>query len=85
MNALFTQFYAAILSGSEPPIPYRDIRRITAIMDAIFQRCGNSDGVPGIPEPAPETSRRRGGRTMNIFMTGGNGFPLGKPPRPPLD
>jgi hypothetical protein len=39
MNRLFTLFYKAILEGAEPPIPYRDIRRVTWIMDEIFRVC----------------------------------------------
>ena len=36
MNELFRQFYRAIRDGGESPTPERDVRRVTAIMDAIF-------------------------------------------------
>ena len=39
MKTLFTQFYDAIIQGGPPPIAYRDIRRVTAIMDALFAAC----------------------------------------------
>jgi predicted dehydrogenase len=41
MHRLFRAFYGAILRGGEPPIPYEDIRRVTAIMDQIFSSCQN--------------------------------------------
>ncbi|HKB02900.1 MAG TPA: Gfo/Idh/MocA family oxidoreductase [Gemmataceae bacterium] len=39
MNRLFRRFYAAAAAGSAPPIPYCEIRRVTAIMDAVFAAC----------------------------------------------
>jgi predicted dehydrogenase len=39
MNRLFTLFYRAILQRGQPPIPYAEIRRVTAIMDQIFHCC----------------------------------------------
>ena len=36
MNRLFAMFYASIVDGGPPPIPYRDILRIAAMIDAIF-------------------------------------------------
>jgi hypothetical protein len=39
MNRLFRLFYEAIQEGKKPPIPYREIRRVTALMDAIFRCC----------------------------------------------
>jgi predicted dehydrogenase len=39
MNRLFGLFYRAALDGGPPPIPYPEIRRVTAIMDAIFDEC----------------------------------------------
>jgi predicted dehydrogenase len=36
MNRLFTMFYESITRGGPPPIPYRDILRIAAMMDEIF-------------------------------------------------
>ena len=38
MNRLFAMFYASIVSGGPPPIPYRDILRISAMMDEIFRQ-----------------------------------------------
>jgi predicted dehydrogenase len=43
MNRLFTLFYRAVQEGGEPPIPYQEIRRVTAIMDEIFRCCRRSD------------------------------------------
>lgn len=45
LNRLFTLFYQAILEGGEPPIPYAEIRRVTAIMDEIFRACRSSQGI----------------------------------------
>jgi predicted dehydrogenase len=39
MRRLFSRFYEAILEGGEPPIPYGEIRRVTAMMDDIFESC----------------------------------------------
>jgi predicted dehydrogenase len=39
MNTLFRRFYQAAAAGMEPPIPYAEIRRVTAVMDAIFAAC----------------------------------------------
>lgn len=38
MNRLFAMFYESIFTGAPPPIPYRDILRISAIMDEVFQK-----------------------------------------------
>jgi len=38
MNRLFAMFYESIASGGPPPIPYRDILRIAAMMDEIFRQ-----------------------------------------------
>jgi hypothetical protein len=43
MNRLFRAFYRAIGSGCESPTPARDIRRVTAIMDQIFDICRQQD------------------------------------------
>jgi predicted dehydrogenase len=43
MNALFTAFYEAIRTGTLPPIPAAEIRRVTAIMDRIFDECRRSE------------------------------------------
>jgi len=39
MNRLFTLFYRSIREGMPPPIPHREIRRVTALLDEIFQHC----------------------------------------------
>jgi predicted dehydrogenase len=46
MKQLFEAFYRAILDGREPPIPYGEILRVTAIMDKIFQCCQSGANVP---------------------------------------
>jgi predicted dehydrogenase len=38
MNRLFAMFYDSIVTGGPPPIPYRDILRISAIMDEIWRQ-----------------------------------------------
>lgn len=42
MKTLFSQFYGAILQGGPPPIAYGEIRRVTAIIDALFASCRNA-------------------------------------------
>jgi predicted dehydrogenase len=44
MHRLFGLFYQAIREGGEPPIPYAEIRRVTAIMDDIFRVCREGAG-----------------------------------------
>jgi hypothetical protein len=46
MNQLFTRFYRAIAEGGEPPVPYREIRRVTALMDQIFESCRAGTPAP---------------------------------------
>lgn len=38
MNRLFAMFYDSIVNDGPPPIPYRDILRISAMMDEIFRQ-----------------------------------------------
>lgn len=38
MNRLFAMFYESIATGGPPPIPYRDILRIAAMMDEVFRQ-----------------------------------------------
>jgi predicted dehydrogenase len=45
MNRLFRLFYRAAAEGGEPPIPYADVRRVTAVMDAIFESCRQEHAV----------------------------------------
>jgi predicted dehydrogenase len=45
MKQLFERFYRAASEGSAPPIPYREIRRVTAIMDRIFACCQDEAGT----------------------------------------
>jgi predicted dehydrogenase len=45
MNTLFRRFYQAAAVGAAPPIPYAEIRRVTAIMDAIFAACPHEQAV----------------------------------------
>src|SRR5262245_21461710 len=39
MNRLIAEFYQAIAKGGQPPIPEHEIRRVSAIMDRIFEAC----------------------------------------------
>jgi predicted dehydrogenase len=41
MRCLFEAFYRAVADDGEPPIPYEEIFRVTAIMDEIFACCHN--------------------------------------------
>jgi predicted dehydrogenase len=43
MNRLIRMFYSAVLEQGEPPIPYRDIRYVTSLMDQIFSECRRED------------------------------------------
>jgi hypothetical protein len=45
MNTLFRRFYRAAAAGAAPPIPYAEIRRVTAVMDAIFAACPHEQTV----------------------------------------
>jgi predicted dehydrogenase len=48
MNTLFRLFYQAVTEGGNPPIPYAEIRRVTAIMDAIFEGCRLEQAGPAL-------------------------------------
>lgn len=48
LRTLFAEFQAAILDRREPPIPYAEIERVTAIMDTIFAVAAG-DLPPGSP------------------------------------
>jgi predicted dehydrogenase len=39
MNRLFRLFYEAIRRGGPPPVPYAEVRRVTALMDEAFRCC----------------------------------------------
>jgi hypothetical protein len=45
LRELSRRFYAAIQSGGDPPIPYTEIRRVTALMDHIFDQCRERDST----------------------------------------
>jgi hypothetical protein len=45
MNRLFTLFYRSILGEGDTPIPPAEIRRVTALMDRIFDAC-RAEGQP---------------------------------------
>lgn len=45
MNRLFAMFYESIATGGPPPIPYRDILRISAIMDEVFRQVPQDGGA----------------------------------------
>ena len=61
MNRLFRHFYRAVAEGGPPPIPYAEIRRLTALMDTIFERCRqDDDGPPCQCRAEPELLASRG-------------------------
>jgi predicted dehydrogenase len=57
MNALFQAFYRSIVDGTEPPIPYREIRRVTGLMDEIFASCRDGNAARGQTEKMREPSQ----------------------------
>jgi predicted dehydrogenase len=61
MNCLFRLFYRAVAEGGPPPIAYAEIRRVTAIMDAIFTSCRQGEDETGCRCGAePELAAGRG-------------------------
>lgn len=57
MRGLIGAFYGAIQSGGPPPIAYAEMRRVTRIMDAIFDHCRTSADQPvGVPPSGGRTS-----------------------------
>jgi predicted dehydrogenase len=52
MSRLFDRFYRAILEDGPPPIAYREICRVTEIMDQIFAACRENQSEPAPAEPA---------------------------------
>jgi hypothetical protein len=53
MKRLFERFYRAVSEGGKPPIPYREIRRVAAIMDRIFECCQDEDDSRMQPAAEP--------------------------------
>lgn len=51
MGSLFEQFYRSILTGSEPPIGYDEMLRVTRIMDSIFDCCRQEGQKVDTPKP----------------------------------
>jgi predicted dehydrogenase len=47
LGRLIALFYDSIERDQEPPIPYRDIRRVARWMDAIFAQIGKGEVFPG--------------------------------------
>lgn len=58
MQRLFELFYQAIRKGGEPPFAYDEIRRVTALMDRVFERCQESR----LDEQDHRPARNRGKR-----------------------
>jgi predicted dehydrogenase len=48
LNRLIAAFYRAIREDGEPPIPYREIHRVTALMDEIFRKCREAEERPDV-------------------------------------
>ena len=44
MNRLFREFYRAVHAGGPSPTPPRDVRRVTVIMDDVFEACRRAAG-----------------------------------------
>ena len=56
MNRLFSLFYDAVRDGTEPPIPYSEIRRNCALMDEIFRSAEDDRRHSADPRPRPRTA-----------------------------
>lgn len=50
MRGLIAAFYGSIQAGGPPPIAYTEMRRVTRLMDEVFDQC-RTDGTPpaGVP------------------------------------
>lgn len=57
MRALFGAFYRAILEGGAPPIPYEEIRRVTALLDQIFVSARPDRTGAGAPREVSQPGR----------------------------
>ena len=53
MDRLFRAFYQAVLGGGEAPVPEREVRRVTTVMDQVFAACHEVD------KPARPATRDR--------------------------
>jgi predicted dehydrogenase len=47
MHELIRRFYRSVRDGTDPPVPERDIRRVTAVLDDIFVACRGPAVAPG--------------------------------------
>jgi predicted dehydrogenase len=89
MNRLFTRFYRAILEGGAPPIPYAEIRRVTALMDQIFRSCRSEQGTD--PRPAsvgtsnPTEASRKAAEGLHEGVGDGSDGVSRSAPGPALD
>jgi predicted dehydrogenase len=45
MHTVFQQFYRAIQIDEAPPVTHAEARRVTALMDHIFERCSGAESV----------------------------------------
>jgi predicted dehydrogenase len=54
MRGLLDAFYTAILNGAASPIPCTEMRRVTHIMDRIFEQCRADSFVESVNEPAEQ-------------------------------
>jgi len=58
MKELITQFYAAILNGTDTPVPMSEALRVTELMDRIFECCRSEGAAEGnSPESAGKPLR----------------------------
>jgi predicted dehydrogenase len=67
MRRLFGLFYQAVRDGGEPPIPYREVRRVTALMDEIFRQCRAAAGPREEPPPAARNGHAAARRVVNCL------------------
>ena len=56
MKTTFLKFYEAILEGSDLPVSYEEMIRVTAIMDQLFAECRRGDTERSIEQRRPQHS-----------------------------
>lgn len=58
MRSLFAKFYASILDGGPVPIAPQEIRRVTSIMDSIFESCRHGSGRQNCEEKSGDSLKQ---------------------------
>jgi predicted dehydrogenase len=66
MRNLFERFYECISTGGEPPIPSTEIRRVTRLMDTIFEQCRASEETTDTSVNTPSDDVRHAPEIMTV-------------------